>query len=49
MIEKNELPDFKDLYERYQQLKPGSKAELKRVMTPADLLEIPTSYRVGVC
>lgn len=46
MTEKKELPDFKVLYERYQQLKPGAKAELKRVMSPEDLIEIPAFYRI---
>jgi len=39
-------PDFMALYERYQQLKPGPRAELKRVVNPADLIEIPAFYRL---
>ncbi len=42
----NKLPDFVALYERYQQLKPGPKAELKRVANPDDLIEIPAFYRL---
>jgi len=44
--EKNRTPDFGLLYERYQDLKPGPKAELKRVMNPDDLAEIPAFYRL---
>lgn len=39
-------PDFLALYERYQKLKPGPQAELKRVVQPDDLLEIPSFYRL---
>jgi len=39
-------PDFLALYERYQKLKPGPQAELKRVVQPDDLLEIPAFYRL---
>jgi len=42
----SKLPDFMAIYERYQQLKPGPKAELKRVINPADLIEIPAFYRL---
>lgn len=38
--------DFLGLYERYQKLKPGPQAELKRVAQPDDLLEIPAFYRL---
>ncbi len=41
----NKQPDFMALYEQYQQLKPGPRAELKRVVDPADLIEIPAFYR----
>ncbi|WP_031431470.1 type I-E CRISPR-associated protein Cse2/CasB [Methylomicrobium agile] len=34
------------LYEHYQKLKPGPQAELKRVVQPDDLLEIPAFYRL---
>ncbi|WP_020484517.1 type I-E CRISPR-associated protein Cse2/CasB [Methylomonas sp. MK1] len=42
----NQGPDFIGLYERYQKLKPGPQAELKRVVQPDDLLEIPAFYRL---
>lgn len=42
----NKGPDFMILYERYQKLKSGPQAELKRVMQPDDLLEIPAFYRL---
>jgi CRISPR system Cascade subunit CasB len=44
--EQNQGPDFVGLYERYQKLKPGPQAELKRVAQPDDLLEIPAFYRL---
>lgn len=42
----NKTPDFLALYQRYQALKPGPQAELKRVMNPGDLIEVPAFYRV---
>lgn len=42
----NKLPDFLAIYQQYQNLKPGSKAELKRVANPSDLIEIPAFYRL---
>jgi len=44
--EENKTPDFMALYQRYDDLKPGPKAELKRVMNPGDLIEVPAFYRV---
>ncbi len=44
--EKYKTPDFLALYQRYHDLKPGSQAELKRVMNPDDLAEIPAFYRI---
>ncbi|AGS40470.1 type I-E CRISPR-associated protein Cse2/CasB [Cycloclasticus zancles] len=40
----NKLPDFLAIYQRYQNLKPGPKAELKRAVKPSDLIEIPAFY-----
>jgi len=40
----NKLPDFLAIYQRYQNLKPGPKAELKRAVSPSDLIEIPAFY-----
>lgn len=42
----NKTPDFLALYQRYQALKPGPQAELKRVVNPGDLIEVPAFYRV---
>lgn len=42
----NKWPDFMALYERYQKLKPGPQAELKRAVQTDDLIEIPTFYRL---
>ncbi|EIC29372.1 type I-E CRISPR-associated protein Cse2/CasB [Methylomicrobium album] len=45
-VGENKGPDFMALYEHYQKLKPGPQAELKRVVQPDDLLEIPAFYRL---
>lgn len=45
-MNKNELPDFLNIYEKYRELKPGSKAELRRVVNPRDLIEVPAFYRL---
>ena len=42
----NKTPDFLALYDRYQKLKPGQQAEIKRVVNPGDLIEIPAFYQV---
>ncbi len=42
----SKTPDFLAIYQRYQALKPGPQAELKRVMNPGDLIEVPAFYRV---
>lgn len=41
-----QTPDFLLMYQQYQSLKPGPKAELRRVVTPDDLIEIPAFYRL---
>jgi CRISPR system Cascade subunit CasB len=41
-----ETPDFMRMFELYQQFKPGSKAELKRVVEPDDLIEVPSFYHL---
>ena len=38
--------DFVGLYERYEGLSPGQKAELRRVAVPDDLRDIPSLYRL---
>jgi len=42
----NKLPDFLAIYQHYQNLKPGPQAELKRAVSPSDLIEIPAFYHV---
>jgi CRISPR system Cascade subunit CasB len=41
-----QIPDFLLMYQQYQSLKPGPKAELRRAATPDDLIEIPAFYRL---
>lgn len=38
--------DFMRLYQKWKQLAPGPRAELRRVNSPAELLEIPAFYRL---
>ncbi|HNT16714.1 MAG TPA: type I-E CRISPR-associated protein Cse2/CasB [Acidobacteriota bacterium] len=38
--------DFMELYRAWEGLKPGPKAELRRVTTPDELLEVPAFYRL---
>jgi CRISPR system Cascade subunit CasB len=45
-MEQQKLPDFMVLYHAWEQLRPGPKAELKRVGRPADLIETPAFYRL---
>lgn len=40
------LPDFMALYNAWEQLSPGPKAELRRVARPDDLIEVPSFYRL---
>lgn len=39
-------PDFLAMYEQYQALKPGPRAELRRAVKPDDLLEVAAFYRL---
>ncbi|OOV86275.1 type I-E CRISPR-associated protein Cse2/CasB [Oceanospirillum linum] len=39
-------PDFMRLYQRYTELKPGPKAELRRPAEPDDLAEMPAFYHL---
>ncbi len=43
MERKNE---FMKLYEKWQHLTPGQRAELRRVNNPGELLEVPAFYRL---
>jgi CRISPR system Cascade subunit CasB len=38
--------DFMKLYQKWMQMAPGPRAELRRVTSPAELLEIPAFYRL---
>ncbi|MGB0664188.1 MAG: type I-E CRISPR-associated protein Cse2/CasB [Pontibacterium sp.] len=40
------LPDFLAIYERYQSLTPGQRAELRRCAKPEELSEVPAFYRL---
>jgi len=40
------LPDFTALYSTWDNLKPGPKAELRRVATPDELMDLPVFYRL---
>lgn len=40
------LPDFIALYNAWERLPPGPKAELRRIREPEDLIEIPAFYRL---
>lgn len=42
----DKTPDFLAIYEQYQTLKPGPKAELRRAVKPGDLLELAAFYRL---
>lgn len=44
--DKNELPDFEDLWRRYKALKPGPKSELRRVAEPDELREQHALYQL---
>ena len=42
----SQQPDFMTLYEAWKRLKPGPRAELRRVSVPEGLLEVPAFYRL---
>jgi CRISPR system Cascade subunit CasB len=39
-------PDFTALKQRFNQLKPGPQADVRRVATPKDLAFVPTTYHL---
>ncbi|PID43126.1 MAG: type I-E CRISPR-associated protein Cse2/CasB [Proteobacteria bacterium] len=39
-------PDFMRLYQQYTELKPGLKAELRRLAEPDDLANVPAFYHL---
>lgn len=43
----SELPNFNGFYERWVKLPSGPKAELRRVATPDELLDLPAFYRLA--
>jgi CRISPR system Cascade subunit CasB len=43
-MEQQKLYDFMELYHDWERLRPGPKAELRRVSRPADLIETPAFY-----
>lgn len=45
-MEQRKLPEFMDLYNAWERLPSGPKAELRRAATPDDLLDIPAFYRL---
>lgn len=45
-MEKQKLPDFMALYNAWDKLPKGSKAELRRVSRPDELIEVPAFYRL---
>lgn len=45
-MEQQKLPDFMALYDTWEQLPPGPKAELRRVGRPEELIETPAFYRL---
>ncbi len=42
----SDKPDFVALWQRWSELEPGRKAELRRVRVPGDLTEVPAFYRL---
>jgi CRISPR system Cascade subunit CasB len=42
-----ELPNFLSMYDCYQKLTPGQKAEIRRCAKPEDLVEVPTFYKLA--
>lgn len=45
-MEQEKLPDFLVLYNTWERLPPGPKAELRRVGRPEELIETPAFYRL---
>jgi CRISPR system Cascade subunit CasB len=45
-MEQQKLPDFMALYKDWDRLPPGSKAELRRIGRPDELIEVPAFYRL---
>jgi len=45
-MEQRKLPEFMALYNAWEQLPNGPKAELRRVAKPDELVEVPAFYRL---
>jgi CRISPR system Cascade subunit CasB len=45
-MEQQQLPEFMALYNAWEQLPPGPRAELRRVGRPDELIEVPAFYRL---
>lgn len=45
-MEQQRLPDFMALYRKWEQLRPGPKAELRRIGRPDELIATPSFYRL---
>jgi CRISPR system Cascade subunit CasB len=45
-MSQDKTPDYLVLYQQYQMLKLGPKAELRRCVKPADLLEVAAFYHL---
>ena len=45
-MQQQKILDFMVLYRNWEQLRPGSKAELRRIARPDDLIETPAFYRL---
>lgn len=45
-MEEGKLPDFMKLYDSWKGLRPGPRAELRRVRLPTELIETPAFYRL---
>ena len=41
-----QLPNFSDLYSAWSNQKRGAKAEMRRVTTPDELMDLPVFYRL---
>lgn len=45
-MQQQKLPDFMNLYNVWERLPPGPRAELRRIRRPEELTEIPAFYRL---
>ncbi len=45
-MEQRRVPDFMSLYRSWEEMRPGPKAELRRVGKPDELIEVPAFYHL---